>query len=298
MKGKLFRGNSTKTFFFAGSAVVILAYISTLRVSDGLLYRRPILSENPVLGALLAIVSTILLVSGLSNLEGEIEEVAQNKDREMIIDLTVLLLLMFPGTGLGMEILTRFGVPDVFPFIMSGIAYCFIPVFYTLNIKNRNISELGFIARDKIKDDVKTALILSFLSVMIIEPFNIILPRIAKLQPQSGETGLPLIVLPLIFAFHGLGMIQNIAWNGLIQNKIERRFNWNQKGLILSFLFLAFLLQTYFEPKESFRAVLAYAPGNTLGLFIMCLLFHKTKRIYPPALWHWFTNFIGMIPYT
>jgi len=133
---------------------------------------------------------------------------------------------------------------------------------------------------------------------MIIEPFNIILPRIAKLQPHSGETGLPLIVLPLIFAFHGLGMIQNIAWNGLIQNKIEKRFNWNQKGLILSFFLLAFLLQTYFEPKESLKAMLAYAPGNTLGLFIMCLLFHKTKRIYPPALWHWFTNFIGMIPYT
>jgi len=130
----LLRGNSRKTCFFAGSAVIILAYISTLRVSDGLLYRRPIPSEKPVLGVLLAIVSIILLVSALTNLEGKIEEEAQNKDRDMIIDLTVLLLLMFPGTGLGMEILTRFGVPEVFPFLMSGIAYCFIPVFYTLDL--------------------------------------------------------------------------------------------------------------------------------------------------------------------
>ena len=300
MRGKLYRRDPVKILISAGAAVIVMVYVSLLRVNGGLLYRRLLFTENSAFGLVLAVISTLLFSLAASRLnQGEEQIRNYEKSNKMMLELVVLLLLMFPGTGLGMRLLTNLGVPESIPFFMSGISYCFIPVFYTVNIKKRKISELGFADHKYIFEDFKVALIVAFLSIMIIDPVNVTMERIAGLQKPSSEvSGFPLFVLPLVFAFHGVGMIQNIAWNGLIQRKIEDRYNWSQRGFIISFLIMAFLLQAYFEPKANLQALVAHAPGNTIGLLIMCYLFHKTKRIYTPAFWHWFTNFIGMIPYT
>ena len=292
---KFGKRNYVKYLFYVEVTLIIIVYFLSLRIVEGQIFRLFLFMENSIFNVTLLKVSFFLLVFVLSQLSSRDKTSNNRTSKNVMLELTFLLLLMFPGTGLGAKILTPLGVPELLTFIMSGISYCFIPLFYTLNIRKQSISELGFEGRKYIFEDLKAAFIIAFLSLMIIDPVTSIMKQIVGFQSVSAPLGLPLYEVPLSFMFHGVGMIQNIAWNGLIQHKIERGFNWSLKGFIVSFSVLALLLQAYFEPKANLQSLIAYAPGNTIGLLIMCYLFHKTKRIYAPALWHWFTNFFGMI---
>jgi hypothetical protein len=280
-----------------GVAIVAIGYIATLRIVDGSLYRNPMILDHPAIGVILAIISLPMLWWIFAGLKPEeLPDIEVEDPKRELMDLGILLVLMFPGTGLAFAVLPRFGCPEIVPAILQGWTYGGLPILYVA-IKRHSLDEgladLGFFGKKYIWKDLGIALIFALLSVTIIEPFNQLVFNLTGFSGVPPSQAQPLLSVLIVTS---ISMSQNITWNGLMQNRVERAFDYSLKGFIVFLIMMNILLQIYFEPKSDFMSFIRAAPGNTVGLIICCTLFRKTRRIATPAFWHWFANLLGMMP--
>jgi len=271
----------------------LIVYISRLRIVEGRLYRH-LPSNNPILSFVVLIFSLSLLRLILRELEVPLLE--REYSSGDILDLFILVVLMFPGTGLAAIVLPRIGVPEWIPFVMRGWAYVFLPTVYVLIWKKEGWTSLGLRNRCSLRLDIICAFSTAIIGITAIDALNFLISKLITTPPEPQTLGIPLKSLLPFMLFHATDMLQNVAWNGLIQNRIEGYFRWSSKGFWTFFIIMSMLFNFYFEPRSSLIDFIRYAPGSTLGLLINCYLFHMTKRIAPSALWHWFANALGMIP--
>ncbi len=271
----------------------LVVYISRLRLVEGRLCRF-LPSDNPLMSLMTLLFSLYLL--NLIFRELEAPWFGEKYSRRDILDLFLLVMLMFPGTGLAAIILPRVGVPEWIPFAMRGWTYVFLPTVYVLMWKKEEWSSLGFRGRSLLLSDIIYAFSTAIIGVTAIDALNSLISKAINAPPEPQSLGIPSRSLFPFVILHATDMIQNVAWNGLIQNRIEGYFKWSSRGFWIFFIVISLLFNFYFEPRTSLDDFIRYAPSSTLGLLIDCYLFHKTKRIATPALWHWFANAFGMIP--
>lgn len=182
-------------------------------------------------------------------------------------------------------------------FCYEGLDVCLPPDSVRLNVEKENWSSLGFRGRSLLRTDIIYALSTAIVGVTAIDALNFLISKAIGTPLELQTMGIPFRSLLPFALIHATDMFQNVAWNGLIQNRIEGYFGWSSKGFWVFFVVMSLLFNFYFEPRSSLVDFIRYAPGSTLGLLIDCYLFHKTKRIATPALWHWFTNMFGMVPF-
>lgn len=124
-----------------GIAIVAIGYVATLRIVDGSLYRRPMIIDHPAIGIILAIISLPILwwiIAGLK--PGNLPDIKVENPKRELIDLGILLVLLFPGTGLAFDILPKMGCPEIVPGILQGWTYGGLAILYVA-IKRRNLDE-------------------------------------------------------------------------------------------------------------------------------------------------------------
>ena len=275
------------------SITFLLVYISNLRLIVGRLYRS-LPSDDPIMSLVTLIFSLYLLKLIFRELEAP--WFGGEPSRRDVLDLSLLVMLMFPGTGFAAIILPKIGVPECIPFVMRGWTYVFLPTLYVLMWKKEGWSSLGFRGRSFLPSDIVYAFSTAIIGVTAINALNSLISKAMNAPPEPQALGILLRSLIPFVLLHATDMFQNVAWNGLIQNRIEAYLGWSSRGFWTFFMIMSLLFNFYFEPRASLVEFIRYASGSTLGLLIDCYLFHKTKRIATPALWHWFANALGMIP--
>ncbi len=100
----------------------LIVYISRLRIVEGRLYRH-LPSNNPILSFVVLIFSLSLLRLILRELEVPLLE--REYSSGDILDLFILVVLMFPGTGLAAIVLPRIGDPEWILSLMRRWTYVF-----------------------------------------------------------------------------------------------------------------------------------------------------------------------------
>ncbi len=128
------RLNEFQVILILITATFLIIYVSKLRVVDDRLYRS-LPSNAPLISFLTLVFSLYLLRMIFREFEPQlIEEKRSSRD---LLDVFILLVLMFPGTGLSAIILPRMGFPEWIPFAMRGWTYVFLPTVYVLMWKKK-----------------------------------------------------------------------------------------------------------------------------------------------------------------
>jgi len=102
-----------------------------------------------------------------------------------------------------------------------------LPVLYSVNLRGRGFSDLGFLYLQRLPRDLTVALASALLGVTAIEPVNLCVARAVGQLPSAAPSPIPPSSIPLFLASGAGAMCQNVAWSGFIQARIQRALGWN-----------------------------------------------------------------------
>jgi len=117
----------------------------------------------------------------------------------------------------------------------------FLPTAYVLIWKKEGWTSLGFRNRCLLRLDIICAFSTAIIGITVIDALNFIISKLITAPPEPQTLGIPLKSLLPFMLFHATDMFQNVAWNGLIQNKIEGYFRWSSKGFWTFFVIMSLL---------------------------------------------------------